>query len=66
MGGLGVAVEPWNFVRDDIESGMLVAPLGFIEDGSEYCLLFPEPLSADGPQSELLAWLREMASLSES
>jgi DNA-binding transcriptional LysR family regulator len=61
VAGLGVAIGPWHLVRDDLDSGVLVAPLGFVEDGSRYCLLSPKPLPPDGPQADLLAWLRAMA-----
>lgn len=59
VAGLGVAIGPWQLVRDELDSGLLVAPLGFVEDGSRYCLLSPHPLQS-GPQADLLAWLREM------
>ncbi|KER70094.1 LysR family transcriptional regulator [Burkholderia cepacia] len=58
VAGLGVAIGPWHLVRDDIESGVLVAPLGFVEDGSHYCLLTPEPVAAGSAQADLLGWLR--------
>ncbi|WP_217476980.1 LysR family transcriptional regulator [Stutzerimonas stutzeri] len=61
VAGLGVAIGPWHLVRDDLHSGVLVAPLGFVEDGSRYCLLSPQPLQTCGPQADLLAWLREIA-----
>ncbi|MEC5319190.1 LysR family transcriptional regulator [Brenneria populi subsp. brevivirga] len=61
VAGLGVAIGPWHLVRDDLDSGVLVAPLGFIAEGSRYCLLSPQPLPPDGPQADLLAWLRAMA-----
>ncbi|MDF7630720.1 LysR family transcriptional regulator [Erwiniaceae bacterium L1_55_4] len=61
VAGLGAAIGPWNLVRDDLESGMLVAPLGFIADGSEYFLLSPGDLSPDGPHRALLSWLRSVA-----
>jgi DNA-binding transcriptional LysR family regulator len=60
VAGLGVAIGPWHLVRDDLDSGVLVAPMGFVEDGSRYCLLAPGP-SADGSaQADLLAWLRSL------
>ncbi len=34
--GLGVAIAPWPLVADDIRSGRLVAPRGFIEGGKSY------------------------------
>ncbi|EPF2501813.1 LysR family transcriptional regulator, partial [Pseudomonas aeruginosa] len=61
VAGLGVAVGPWHLVRDDLDSGVLAAPLGFVEDGSRYCLLSPQPLRPDSPQADLLGWLRAMA-----
>ena len=61
VAGLGVAIGPWHLVRDDLDSGVQTAPLGFVEDGSRYCLLSPQPLQPDGPQADLLDWLRAMA-----
>lgn len=61
VAGLGVAIGPWHLVRDDLDSGVLVAPLGFVEDGSRYCLLSPQPLLPGSPQADLLVWLREIA-----
>ncbi|QMV65237.1 LysR family transcriptional regulator [Pseudomonas berkeleyensis] len=60
VAGLGVAIGPWHLVRDDIDSGFLGAPLGFVEDGSRYCLLSPDALAPESLQAELLAWLREV------
>ncbi|MEI4470159.1 LysR family transcriptional regulator [Frigidibacter sp. MR17.24] len=39
VAGLGVAIGPWQLVRDDLDAGLLVAPQGFREDGSTYLLL---------------------------
>lgn len=61
VAGLGVAIGPWHLVRDDLDSGVLAAPQGFVEDGSRYCLLSPKPLQAGSPQADLLAWLRALA-----
>ena len=60
VAGLGVAIGPWHLVCDDIASGLLVAPLGFAEDGSRYHLLSPRAAGATGPQAQLLAWLRSV------
>jgi DNA-binding transcriptional LysR family regulator len=60
VAGIGVAIGPWHLVRDDIASGALVAPLGFVEDGSNYCLVAPTAPTAGSVQSELIAWLQEM------
>ncbi len=58
VAGLGVAIGPWHLVRDDIESGVLVAPMGFVEDGSHYCLLTPAPVVDGSVPGALLRWLR--------
>jgi len=61
VAGLGVAIGPWHLVRDDVESGVLVAPMGFVEDGSHYCLLTSQPVTAGSAPSDLLDWLRARA-----
>lgn len=61
VAGLGVAIGPWHLVRDDLDSGVLVAPLSFVEDGSRYCLLSAQPLQPNSPQADLLEWLRTLA-----
>ena len=61
VAGLGVAIGPWHLVRDDLDSGLLAAPLGFVEDGSQYCLLTPQPVQAGSAQAQVLNWLRAMA-----
>ncbi|MGG2143069.1 hypothetical protein [Symbiopectobacterium sp. RP] len=55
VAGLGVAIGPWQLLRDDIASGVLAAPLGFVEEGSCYCLLSPSPLFPDTFHTDLLA-----------
>jgi DNA-binding transcriptional LysR family regulator len=59
--GVGVAIGPWQLVRDDIEAGVLVAPQGFAADGSGYHLLSPQAISEGSPAAALLAWLRAQA-----
>jgi DNA-binding transcriptional LysR family regulator len=39
--GLGVAMAPWAFVADDIASGRLVAPMGFIRLPGRLALVHP-------------------------
>lgn len=60
VAGLGVAVAPWAFAQRDLESGRLVAPLGFAfsqtlivaltprENASEQALLFRDWLLSEG------------------
>ncbi|MBF5005363.1 LysR family transcriptional regulator [Diaphorobacter caeni] len=57
IAGLGVAIGPEELVRDDLQSGVLSAPLGFVEDGSRYCLLAPAAAVPDSVHALLLAWL---------
>ncbi|WP_097304752.1 LysR substrate-binding domain-containing protein [Pseudomonas chlororaphis] len=61
VAGLGLAIAPWQLVRDDLESGLLVAPFGFIADDSAYFLLSPEAIDPDSAVARLLDWLRHQA-----
>ena len=61
VAGLGVAIGPWHLVCDDLAGGVLAAPLGFIEDGSRYCLLAPAAWAGGSQQARLADWLRSMA-----
>jgi LysR family transcriptional regulator, glycine cleavage system transcriptional activator len=58
VSGLGVAIGPYTCVVDDLRSGRLVAPWGFIPDGSSYHLLTPDPIGPTGDMHELLNGLR--------
>ena len=58
--GLGVAIGPLALVRDDLAAGRLVAPFGFVPDGSRYLLLTALPAD-DERVGVLVAWLREQA-----
>lgn len=42
MGGLGVAIGFWHLVADDVRSGRLVAPFGFLPTGRHYTALLPK------------------------
>ena len=57
--GLGVAMGSIYMIEDDLKSGRLVAPLGFLEDASEYYLLSPVPFSKDHRRRAFLDWLRQ-------
>jgi LysR family transcriptional regulator, glycine cleavage system transcriptional activator len=59
--GLGIAIGPWALVRQDIAAGILVAPFGFVEDGSAYHLLSPHPPGSDRRIAALLEWLRDQS-----
>ena len=55
--GLGVAVGPQLLVRDELEAGRLLAPQGFVADGSQYCLLAPHAWAAGSAQQTLCDWI---------
>ncbi|KTT27999.1 LysR family transcriptional regulator [Pseudomonas rhizoryzae] len=61
VAGLGVAIGPWALVGDDLASGLLVAPQGFLQDGSHYHLLSAKPIAPGTPPQLLLDWLRSQA-----
>ena len=57
IAGLGVAIGTQELVREDLRNGVLAAPLGFVEDGSRYCLLARSPAAAGSVHALLLTWL---------
>lgn len=59
--GVGVAIGPWQLVRDEIDAGLLEAPFGFLADGSAYHLLSPAPIAPGSDAAHLLDWLRSQA-----
>ncbi|WSQ15020.1 LysR substrate-binding domain-containing protein [Streptomyces sp. NBC_01231] len=60
--GVGVAIAPYAVVRDDLEQGQLVAPFGFVPDGTSYHLLSRQSPEQDGRVRQLTAWLRARTS----
>lgn len=60
--GVGVAIGPYALVRDDLERGQLVAPFGFVPDGTGYHLLSRPSPEQDGRVRRLTAWLRAKTS----
>lgn len=57
VAGLGVAIAPKLLVEDDLKSGRLTAPWGFIETSAKLCLWLPR--HHNGQRSEqLAAWLK--------
>jgi LysR family glycine cleavage system transcriptional activator len=59
--GLGIAIGPRALVQQDIAAGILVAPFGFLEDGSAYHLLSPHSPGSDRRVAVLLEWLRDQS-----
>ena len=56
----GVAIGPYRQVCDDIEAGLLVAPLGFCPDGTGYHLLAPAPPAPGSAHARLSEWLQSL------
>ncbi len=55
--GQGVALASWLMVQDELASGQLVAPFGFVRDGSGYCLLAPRPFEEQRKCQQFQHWL---------
>ncbi|MGH8808987.1 MAG: LysR family transcriptional regulator [Noviherbaspirillum sp.] len=60
--GLGIAIAPLFMVADGLAGGRLLAPSGFIADGSQYIALLRKPLEQGSPQAQFIHWLQQIAS----
>ncbi|QHE93909.1 LysR family transcriptional regulator [Pandoraea fibrosis] len=56
--GLGTAIGSVYMVSDELNAGRLVAPHGFVRDGSAYVALAREPFDTNPACAALLQWLR--------
>lgn len=56
--GLGRAIAPLFLAIDSLQSQRLLAPAGFIADGSQYIALLRQPLQADSPEQYFMQWLQ--------
>jgi len=61
VAGLGVAIGPCRLVCDDLEAGLLVAPLGFVPDGTGYHLLAPARPEPGSAHEKLANWLHSLS-----
>lgn len=61
VAGVGIAIGPWQHVRDDISAGLLAAPFGFEQDGSGYCLLTQHKVVAGSQLDRVISWLQANA-----
>lgn len=61
--GQGIAIASLHMVRHALEGGQLVAPYGFIPDGTEYLAIHPKGL-VDEQADDFLAWLTRYMSSS--
>lgn len=55
--GLGLAMASVLMVGDELDSGQLQAPFGFVRDGSAYHLLSPQPVEDGGKRQRFAAWV---------
>jgi DNA-binding transcriptional LysR family regulator len=63
--GLGVANVPRMLVRDDLNSGALVAPLGFVPGANRLCIWTAPHLARQPDTQRLVDWLTEELRASE-
>jgi LysR family transcriptional regulator, glycine cleavage system transcriptional activator len=56
-GGLGAAIGSHPLVEQDLASGRLVAPFGFVASGASYCLLHPRDTAKVPKVAAFRAWL---------
>jgi DNA-binding transcriptional LysR family regulator len=59
--GLGCAIAPLFMVADSLTAGRLLAPSGFIADGTHYIALLRKPLEQETPEARFMAWLQDTA-----
>ena len=59
MAGLGLAMSSFFMVQDELAQKHLIAPYGFVRDGSKYCLLFPQALADDPRCLKFTQWVTE-------
>lgn len=55
--GLGLAMASALMVGDELDSGQLQAPFGFLRDGSSYHLLSPQPLDDGSKRQRFAQWV---------
>lgn len=60
VAGLGIGVSPWIYVANDIASGRLVAPYGFVPTPAKFHLVIPDAPPKRG-LAAFRAWLLEEA-----
>jgi len=56
--GLGIAIGSKYMTHDDITNKRLIAPMGFINDGSEYYLISEDPIDYDERKKAFKDWLK--------
>ncbi len=61
VAGLGAAMASRLMVGDELASGQLKAPYGFVRDGSAYVLLCPSSLAESDKCQRFTGWVTEQA-----
>jgi LysR family glycine cleavage system transcriptional activator len=56
-GGLGAAIGSYPLVEQDLASGRLVAPFGFLASGASYCLLHPRDAARVPKVAAFRSWI---------
>ncbi|NDV26189.1 LysR substrate-binding domain-containing protein [Desulfovibrio sp. JC010] len=59
VAGLGMGMGPEPLVADDLESGLLVAPYGFVETPISYVVLSLNKIDEDKQLNDFVSWVRE-------
>jgi DNA-binding transcriptional LysR family regulator len=66
LAGQGIGMASFLMVQSELESGQLIAPFGFTQDGSTYCLLSPRPFENCANSTAFRVWLTEAMSVCRS
>lgn len=64
VSGLGTSISSVLMVQDELRSGQLIAPFGFVRDGSKYCLLSPKPFKESAKCTAFLEWITAQMQIS--
>jgi LysR family transcriptional regulator, glycine cleavage system transcriptional activator len=55
--GLGIGIASYPLVEQDLKSGRLVAPFGFVPSGSSYCVLHPRQAANNPKIAAFRSWI---------
>jgi LysR family transcriptional regulator, glycine cleavage system transcriptional activator len=59
--GLGIGIASYPLVEQDLKSGRLVAPFGFVPNGSSYCLLHSRQAAENAKVAAFRSWIVDTA-----
>ncbi|WP_256214702.1 hypothetical protein [Pseudomonas sp. H1h] len=63
LAGLEIGMTSFLMVQDELKSGQLIAPFGFVRDGSSYCLLSARPFAQSTNAMLFQQWITQQMSL---